>query len=182
MNVDTVNSKTIHCTTVSGTNEVRSLHTAQASAAPIYSKRIATQANRVSDVMRAAKKPRLNKNFTEDVVRLHAELSDVRRAAYHAPNVQKDCTDSIVALHDEVAPIRRAANRSAPTVSKNFSAAIAALASRPVVTDFKPLAGLIPDFRLSFRRVANQIAALQRQLSRPAVAKTWSRQVGYGPP
>jgi hypothetical protein len=45
---------------------------------PIYSKRIATQANRVSDVMRAAKKPTLNKNFTEDVVRLHAELSDVR--------------------------------------------------------------------------------------------------------
>jgi hypothetical protein len=118
---------------------VRSLHIAQGPA-PTYSKRIAAQVNNVSDVMRAAKKPKISKDFAEDIVRVHAEVADVRWAAYRAPIVHKDYTESIVAVHDEIGPVRRAANRSAPTVSKNFSRAIAALAQKPVAAVVKSIA------------------------------------------
>jgi hypothetical protein len=99
--------------------------------------------------MRAAKKPRLSKDFSEDVVRLHTELSDVRRAAYHAPNVQKHYTDSIVAVHDELAPVKRAANRSVPVApSKSFSRAIAAL-TKPVAAVVKTWSRQIADLKQS---------------------------------
>jgi hypothetical protein len=125
VNVDRIDSKTVHCTTVNGTNPVRTLHLAQAPA-PTYSKRIAQQANRVSDATRAAKKPRLSKDFT----------------------------DSIVAVHDELAHVRRSANSPASTAP-------------------------VPDFRLRFASITRQIAALQRQLSRPAfaTAKTFSKVI-----
>jgi hypothetical protein len=177
VNVDRVDSKTIHCTTVNGTNPVRALHCAQV-AAPSYSRRIAQQANRVSYTTRAAKRPRvsINKDFTEDVVRLHAEVSDVRRTAYHGPVIQKDYTESIVAVHDELAQVRRVANSSAPSVSKNFSTAIAALARRPVTAVVRTTT-LMPDFRASLRRVSTQIATIQRQLSKPALAKNFSKAI-----
>jgi hypothetical protein len=114
-------------------------------------KRVAKVSDTALAARRAVGKPVLNKSYDDHVARLHAELLDVKRAAYSKTlAVNKSFYEDVARLHAELLAFKRVYSR--PVLSKSYDDDIA--------------------------RVRADTQALQRgAYTKPVLAKDWSSDI-----
>jgi hypothetical protein len=109
---------------VNGLNTSRLVQRYAPTADAQLNRRVAQQANRTTAAVRRAIKPVLSRSYDDHVARLHAELLEVKRAAYSKTlAISKSYDEDVARLHAELLAVKRSYAR--PVLTKSYDDDIA---------------------------------------------------------